>query len=303
MTREYDPSRRDFLFASLGLAAVGIDQPRINTLLTAGEVVARIKANVGIPWRSQTVDNIIAGSESTPVKGIATTMMATYDVIKRASAAGRNLVITHESTFFSHQDRTDQILDDPTYRHKLDFLTRSDMAVFHFHDHWHRRTPDGIAIGMMRELGWEKHADPANPKLFTFPDIPLAQFAAQIKKKLGIGTIRVVGDPGLKIRKAVASWGNCSLFPGIPLISQDDVDALIIGETNEWELVEYVQDTITSGKKKALIILGHVVSEQPGMKYCAEWLKGFIKEVPIEFIPAPEPYWNPGDPVRKKYKV
>lgn len=300
MTREYDPSRRDFLYASLGLAAVGFDQLRINPLLTAGEVVARIKANVGIPWRSQTVDNLIAGTESTPVKGIATTMMATYDVIKRASAAGRNLVITHESTFFSHQDRTDQILHDPTYRHKLDFLTRNDMAVFHFHDHWHRRTPDGIAIGMMRELEWEKHADPANPKFFTFPGIPLARFAAQIKEKLGIGTLRVVGDPGLKIRKAVASWGNCSLFPGIPLISQDDVDVLIIGETNEWELVEYVQDTITSGKKKALIILGHVVSEQAGMKYCAEWLKGFIKEVPIEFIPAPEPYWNPGDPVRKK---
>jgi len=254
MAREQDPSRRDFMFASLGLAAVGFDQQRTRIRLTAGEVVARIKANVGIPWQERTVDNLIAGSENSQVKGIATTMMATYDVIKRASAAGRNLVITHESTFFSHQDRTDQILDDPTYRHKLDFLTRNDMAVFHFHDHWHRRSPDGIAIGMLRELGWEKHADPANPKIFTFPGIPLDRFATQIKKKLGIGTLRVVGDPGLIIRRAVASWGNCSLFPGIPLISLDDVDVLIIGETNEWELVEYVQDTITSGRKKALII-------------------------------------------------
>lgn len=67
----------------------------------------------------------------------------------------------------------------------------------------------------------------------------------------------------------------------------------MIGETHEWELVEYAQDTIAAGKKKALIVLGHVVSEQAGMKYCAEWLKEFIKEVPIEFIAAAEPFWWP----------
>jgi hypothetical protein len=34
------------------------------------------------------------------------------------------------------------------------------------------------------------------------------------------------------------------------------------------------------------------------MKYCAEWLKEFIKEVPIEFIAAEEPFWRPDKPVR-----
>ena len=63
------------------------------------------------------------------------------------------------------------------------------------------------------------------------------------------------------------------------------------------QLVEYAQDTIASGKKKALIVLGHVVSEQAGMKYCAEWLKGFITEVPIEFIAAVEPFWRPDKPI------
>ncbi|QQS47406.1 MAG: Nif3-like dinuclear metal center hexameric protein [Acidobacteriota bacterium] len=289
----HKPSRRDFLCTTMGLAASTFHVLKSAPSLTAGQVIERIKANVGIPWRTQTVDNIIAGTENTVVKGIATTMMATLDVVKRASAAGKNMVITHESTFFSHQDRTDQILEDPTYLFKRNFLDQHNMVVFHFHDHWHRRSPDGIAIGMMRELGWEKHASPDNPKAFTFPGIPLDRFASDIRRKLNIGTVRVVGDPSLEIRKAVASWGNCSLFPGIPLISQNDVDVLIIGETNEWELVEYVQDTISSGKKKALIILGHVVSEQAGMKYCAEWMKGFITEAPIEFIHTPEPYWQP----------
>jgi hypothetical protein len=36
-----------------------------------------------------------------------------------------------------------------------------------------------------------------------------------------------------------------------------------------------------------------VVSEQAGMKYCADWLRSFVTEVPIEFIAAPEPFWTP----------
>ena len=39
---------------------------------------------------------------------------------------------------------------------------------------------------------------------------------------------------------------------------------------------------------KALILLNHAVSEEAGMKWCADWLKGFVTEVPIKFIPAGE---------------
>jgi putative NIF3 family GTP cyclohydrolase 1 type 2 len=294
----YDTSRRTFLLSSLGLAVTRLARSQTLQPLTAGQVIERIKAHVGIPWRAQTVDNLIAGTADTPVKGIATTMMATLDVVKRAAAAGKNMVITHESTFFSHQDRTDQFLKDETYLHKLDFLNKNQMAVFHFHDHLHGLKPmDGVAKGMMRELGWEKYNDPQNFRQYTFPGIPLAKLAKELQTKLKIRTMRVVGDPQLAIKRAMASWGNCSLMPGVPFISRPEVDVLIIGETNEWELVEYVQDMIASGQKKALIVLGHVVSEQAGMKYCAEWLKGFVTEVPIEFIAAAEPFWGPDKPV------
>ena len=134
--------------------------------------------------------------------------------------------------------------------------------------------------------------------MFTFQGTPLAQFARDMETKLKIRAMRVMGDPKLPVNRVLASWGNVSLTPGIPFLSRPDVDVLVVGETHEWELVEYAQDAISSGQKKALIVLGHVVSEQAGMKYCAEWLKGFIGEVPIEFIAAPEPFWSPGNPIR-----
>jgi putative NIF3 family GTP cyclohydrolase 1 type 2 len=150
---------------------------------------------------------------------------------------------------------------------------------------------------MARELGWDKQTDPQNPGQFLFDGVPLAQLAKDLQRRLGIRTMRVIGDPKLVVRRVQANWGYASPAPGMPNFSRAGVDVLVIGEAREWELVEYAQDTIMSGQKKALIVLGHVVSEQAGMKYCAEWLRGFIPEVAIDFVPAAEPFWAPDRPV------
>ena len=282
------PSRRAFVLGGAGLVAAAS-----GGAITAAQVIDRIKKNVGVPWRGETVDNVIAGNPDTPVTGIATTMMSTLEVIERAAAAGKNLVITHEPTFYLHQDRTEPLAGGATYQFKADFMRRHGMVVFRFHDHWHAHRPDGIAFGMARELGWESNADPADLRLFTFPGTPLGRFAKEIASRLKIRTMRVVGDPELQVRRAIANWGYVSQERGIDMLARPDVDVLIGGEAREWEVVEYAQDIIATGKKKALILLGHVVSEQSGMKYCAEWLRSFVTEVPVEFVAAPEPFWSP----------
>jgi putative NIF3 family GTP cyclohydrolase 1 type 2 len=285
-------SRRSFL---AGAATLAVAQE--SHALTVGQIIERIQKNVGVPWRAETVDKIIVGNADTPVKGIATTMMATLDVVERASALGRNFIITHEPTFWEHQDTTTALPGDPTVEFKTNFMRERNMAVFRFHDHWHARRPDGIATGMMQELGWEKYASPSpgggNRFVFpaTTPAMTLAALAADIKAKLKPATMRIVGDPKMQVSRVAASWGYNSREPGIRTLAREDVDVLVAGEAREWEVVEYAQDIIASGKKKALILIGHVASEQAGMKYCASWLKGFVTEVPIDFVPAAEPFW------------
>jgi putative NIF3 family GTP cyclohydrolase 1 type 2 len=273
----------------MGAAVIAAAANAQERSLPAAEVIDRIKKNVGVPWREQTVDTIKSGTPGTPVKGIATTMMATFDVVQRAASAGRNMIITHEPTFYSHEDRTDALKDDPIYRAKQKFLDEHQMVVFRFHDHWHAHRPDGIATGMAKALGWEKNSDPQNPRQFRFDGVPLAAFAGQIASKLNIRTMRVVGDPELRVRTVAANWGYSSTLAPFAR----DIDVFIIGEAREWELVEYAADTVTAGTKRALIVMGHIPSEQSGMLYCAEWLKGFIPEVPVEFVAAAEPFWNP----------
>jgi len=260
--------------------------------LTAGEVVERIKGRVGIPWMTETVDRIVAGSPEVRVKGIATTMMATLEVIQRAVAAGRNMIVTHEPTFWSHLDTTKELEGDPTYEFKRRFIAEHDVAVFRFHDHWHRMKPDGINAGMTRELGWEKNAVSEGSREFVFDVATLGGLVETMVKRLNAHSMRVVGDAKMPVKRVVANWGYASLMPSvIKTATRPDVDVVICGETREWELVEYVQDQIAAGAKKALIVVNHVVSEQSGMRYCAEWLKSMVPDVPVEFVASKEPFW------------
>lgn len=263
--------------------------------LSARQVIERIQKNVGVPWRNETVDTFKAGDPDTPVTGIATTMMATYDVIERAAAAGLNLVITHEPTFYGHTDVTGELEkeNDAVLAAKQAFIREHHMVVWRFHDHWHAHRPDGIQTGMIRALGWEKFQVANETRVFTIPQTTVSALAASLEQRLGIRTLRVVGNPELKITKVALNPG----YPGFPserhMLQRDDVQALVMGEGLEWETIEYGADAAAEGKPKALIILGHIPSEQAGMDDCATWLKTFVSEVPVKFVAAKEPFWTP----------
>jgi putative NIF3 family GTP cyclohydrolase 1 type 2 len=264
--------------------------------LTAREVIARIQEHVGIPWMQQTVDTFKAGNPDAQVKGIAVTMMATLDVLQRAAAAGQNLIITHEPTFFNHQDKPDDLDqkdNDPVLAAKRAFIEDHGLVIWRFHDHWHRMKRDGIELGMAHALGWEKFQDSSNQYLFAIPETDLEHLAGDLKSRLKIRVMRVVGDPKLKVNKVALVPGASGFAKETRALEISDVQVLITGEPREWETVEYVADAVTEGKPKALIILGHIPSEQAGMEECARWLKTFVTEVPIEFVPAREPFWTP----------
>jgi putative NIF3 family GTP cyclohydrolase 1 type 2 len=259
---------------------------------TAREIVAEIQKQVGVPWKAETVDTFKAGNPDTPVSGIAVTMMATMDVLQRASAKGLNFVITHEPTFFAHLDVPEGMpQSDPVWAEKRAFIEKHNMVIWRFHDHWHMRNPDGIEAGTVKALGWEKFRSPQNQFLFVLPETTVKQLADEVAKTLDSPVVRVVGDPNLKVTQVALSPGAAGFEAETHALERDDVQVLLVGETREWETVEYVADAVSQGRKKALIVIGHIPSEQMGMLECTTWLKGFVHGVPIEFVPAKEPFW------------
>ncbi|MEI9973453.1 MAG: Nif3-like dinuclear metal center hexameric protein [Ignavibacteriota bacterium] len=227
------------------------------------------------------------GDPNTEVKGIATTFMATLDLMQRAHAAGLNFVVTHEPTFWNDRDTVSDLTDDPIYKFKVDFCARNHIVVWRFHDHIHAHKPDLIWVGLARALGWEERGR----RQFTFPQTTLAALAADVQRRMKIRSLRVVGDPNAKVSSAAVGMGY-----NIPRISPD-VDVVLGGENPEasgqFDDTEYILDSASFGRSKGQIILGHAISEEPGMEDCANWLRGFVPEVPIQFVRAGEPFWSP----------
>ena len=263
--------------------------------LTAAEAIHRIQQRYPHPV-PDTVDTIKAGDPATLVTGIATTFLDTMAVLQEANRRGLNLVITHEPTFYNHRDSTTFFANDPVYQEKLAFIEQHHMVVFRLHDEIHATAPDHIAVGMIEALGWQKYQTADDPFHFTIPPTTLAALAKQLQTKLKANTIRVVGDPNLVITHIAMAPGAAGLDAQVSALRPDDVQLLIAGEASEWETVEYVRDASAQGRHKALILLGHEVSEEPGMEKCAEDLRPLFPKLKVEHIVAGNPLWLPGAP-------
>ena len=262
-------------------------------MITAGEIVERIKKNLGVPWRDATYrDTFKFGGPQTVVKGIATTVFCSFDLVRRASAAGLNMIIPHEDTYWNDRDDVSMVSGDPLYRTKVDFMQKHDMVVFRIHDHMHAQRPDFTYVGLARELGLTTFETAPNSHRFVVPETTLGALAVQLQKQSGARALRVVGDPSGKVSRIQLGVGYAT-----PAINNPEVDVVISGEQQEadggLDSPAYVLDAVAAGVTKSWIMLGHAISEEPGMHEMAEWIKGFVPEIPARLVRAGEPFWAP----------
>jgi len=262
--------------------------------VTAGEIVDRIKKQLGPAWRDQAYrDTFKCGGPDTVVTGIATTFMGTFDAIRRASAAGLNMIIPHEDTYWNDRDDVSVVKADPLYAEKLAWMTAHNIVIFRMHDSMHAQRPDFTYVGLARDLGLDPATETApNSHHFTVPQTTLGALAARLQKTIGSRALRVVGDPNARVSRLQIGVGYAT-----PAVNTADVDVVISGEQQEtdgtFDSPEYVLDAASLGIAKGWIMLGHAVSEEPGMQDMVGWLKGFIPEVPIQLVRAGEPFWVP----------
>jgi putative NIF3 family GTP cyclohydrolase 1 type 2 len=262
--------------------------------LTAGEVVSRMKAKLGIPWRDNTYrDTFKFGGPDTEVRGIATSMFCTFDVVKRAAEAGYNMIFPHEDTYWNDRDDTTIASVDPLYKTKIDFMKEHNIVVFRVHDHMHAQQPDFLYVGLARALGLDsKYETAPQSHRFVLPETTLAALASDFQKRLGGKTVRVVGNPNAKVRRIQLGVGYAT-----PAVNNPDIDVVVSGEQQETDgnldSPEYALDAVSLGITKGWIMLGHAISEEQGMLEMAQWVKSFVPEVPVELIRGGDPFWGP----------
>lgn len=278
--------------------------------MTVRELTDAIIQKTGAPRlpEERTCDRLISGCWDMEVNKIATTFMATVDVIRRAAEAGVNLIITHEPTWFTGMDGTDWLQEDEIYLAKKALIEQHNIAIWRFHDHMHMASEDGIFRGFEEEMGWEQYrmAPPTTDTLgfgitgkpdgcYELPETTLHGLVELFKTKMNMNVVQIIGDPEMKVSRVGVLPGGGSLGLGtehMPMryMRLRNADVLICGDITEWTLPAYVRDAIQLGFHRAILVLGHERSEEPGMKHLGSWLSDIVDGTPVVFLDAEEPF-------------
>jgi putative NIF3 family GTP cyclohydrolase 1 type 2 len=258
--------------------------------LTIQQVIDLILTTIpGAPF-NETVDTIKSGDGEQSVTGIVTTMFATVDVIKQAISLGANFIIAHEPTFYNHRDETPWLENDDVFKFKRDLLEKNKIVVWRFHDYWHTHRPDGVQMGVLTKLGWQKYFDAANPRMVNIPSMTVEEVIAHAKKSLGIRQVRYIGDLKQACKRVALMPGAAGGRSQIQLLTKEKPDVLIVGEISEWETAEYIRDAQAMNLSRSLIVLGHAESEEPGMEWLVSWLQPKVTGVKVIHVPSHYPF-------------
>jgi putative NIF3 family GTP cyclohydrolase 1 type 2 len=291
-----DLNRRKFIETGLKVvgAATLLSVPAINVFAakkdyTVQDIIDLILKEIPAAPFKQTVDTLKSGSGDQKVTGIVTTMFATVEVIRKAVSMKANFIIAHEPTFYNHTDDVNWTGNNEVVKQKQELLKQNGITVWRFHDYWHAYRPDGITYGVLKKTNWLQYNKNAEIT-FAIPGASLKQIAEHLKTSLAIEHVRVIGDLS-------ASCRNVALLPGawggqkqISTVEKEKPDLVIVGEVHEWETAEYIRDARLLGAKTSLIVLGHSVSEEPGMEWLAESLQPKLQGIKVTHIASQNPF-------------
>ncbi len=273
---------------SLADAKAGIFSP-MNKLYTVGDIMDMIlKAIPGAPF-DKTVDTLKTGNRDLIVTGIVTTMFATVEIIHQAIKAGANFIIAHEPTFYNHSDDLKWAGSNHIVDAKMELLEKNKITVWRLHDYLHSFVPDSVTYGVVKDAGWLPYYK-SGQRVITIPTISLGELAKHLKTKLYIDQVRVVGDLAHSCQRIALMPGASGGQSHISLVEKERPDVLVVGEVHEWETAEYIRDTLAMGGKTALMVLGHSVSEEPGLAWLQEWLQPKIDPVEVMHISSGNPF-------------
>lgn len=257
--------------------------------ITVGDIMDLVyKEITGAPF-ADTVDTLKSGSRDMQVTGVITTMFATRSIIEQAAQLGANFIIAHEPTFYNHTDDKKWAGDNHIVQQKEQLLQEKKIAVWRLHDYIHSFHPDGVFAGVVKQAGWTAYFKNESPVL-EMPVQSLGSLVNHLKKALAIDHLRVIGHASHPCRRVAMIPGAAGGQVHLKLIEKERPDVLIVGEIHEWETGEYIRDSFAFGGKTALVVLGHSVSEEPGMQWFRDWLAPRIPGVNVRHIVSGSPF-------------
>ena len=229
------------------------------------------------------IDQIVYGNTTSVCTGVVLSVHASIDVIKKAIQNGANLIIVHEPSFYTANDRLPWLEANEVYQFKKKLLDDNGITI------WRHNVGGGPAynyLGAAKTLGWENYT--ADCRTYTIPETTVKELAGFLVEKLNLNGARFVGNPGAKVSRIylgdnIGGWGVDERIY-MDMI-RENIDVLIPLESWDWTAPAYVLDASQLGQNKAIIGLGAYNVREAGVKYLAEIYPSlFDDDFPIEFV-------------------
>lgn len=258
------------------------------------EVIDRIIAyHPSLPDGKPTCDGFKCGNPREECTGIVTSVQASVDAIRKTGELGANLMIVHEPTFYTHMDQTDWLANHEVYQKKLALLNRYGIAVWRDHDRIHTHRPDGIMTGIAAELGWTDYAVATEGFHYSFilPETTARDVAALMKDRIGLNAVRVIGNIDAKITNVCFVGHIIGDERAVTQkINDEGIEVAVALEALDWTTSSYIRDAGQLGMNKALLLCGHMNTEELGMKWAVHWIRSLVPDVPVTFVPSADLY-------------
>ncbi|HOZ49510.1 MAG TPA: Nif3-like dinuclear metal center hexameric protein [Candidatus Hydrogenedentes bacterium] len=227
------------------------------------------------PWvnPNATVDTIKIGDPARVVRRAGVCWYASIETIRAAHAAGCDLLICHEPTFWQHSAPEDRYRTTEPGRTKQRFLEETGMVVLRIHDTWDQWPGIGIRDSWAKWLALEKRiyasTDTNYHAIYEIEPQRLVQFAAHVAllvQPLGEDSVRVMGDPNRLVSHPAIGVGCAG--PDADMV-EAGADVLIVCYDGApyWAVRERLHEMGAS-----LIVVEHGTSEIPGIRNLCEHL-------------------------------
>jgi len=124
--------------------------------------------------------------------------------------------------------------------------------VFRLHDHKHKKSSDPVLFAITERLGWNEYKDSSDNRIFNIPETKLAELLVNVKSRLECNYLRYLGDTDTLCSRAGVLVGSPGGAKQIMFIEHNDLDVLICGEVSEWDVTEYIKDSVFHGISRSI---------------------------------------------------
>jgi putative NIF3 family GTP cyclohydrolase 1 type 2 len=233
------------------------------------------------------------GEKDKEVRAVMVCWIANLEAVEKAAQLKCDLIVCHESPFFPywpafapHLDISRSLTWKANLR-KIKILSETGISIYRAHGRLDVSFNTDEFIRQAGICGSVEEFDMFGRTVTLPKSIFLRALAADMKKKLGLEIIRMVGDPRKKVKKIGIAIGGEPLSTNLDFCQRMvdyEVDVVTGGEFDEWSMQFFNDSEI------ACIETGHVFSENFGLKKFTSALQKKFKSIKVIFHDCPIPF-------------